>query len=97
MEIKRKNGHMLTVRVEPEWGSKGELSPDSAVTFKLCRENYGMFELFHVKVPGYHAPEPMPLGRLLFDTGSNWIYDGEALAKPWPPPLLWLSVGFYPS
>ena len=56
-----------------------------------------MFELFHVKVPGYHAPEPMPLGRLLFDTGGNWIYDGEALAKPWPPPLLWLSVGFYPS
>ncbi|MCQ6957680.1 hypothetical protein [Mucilaginibacter aquariorum] len=69
VEIKRKNGHQLTVRVEPELRVKGELSPDGAVTFELSRENYGMFELFHVKVPGYQAPEPMPQGRLLFDTG----------------------------
>jgi hypothetical protein len=79
VEIERKNGRQLTVRVEPELGGTGEISPDGAITFKLSRENYGMFELFHVKVPGYQAPEPMPMGKLLFDTEGNWIYDGEAL------------------
>lgn len=75
--IDRKHGGRLTLRVTPEFDNSIE---SGRLTFQLSREDYGMFQLFHVESPGYEAPKIEQLGRLLFDCEENWVYDGDKLA-----------------
>jgi hypothetical protein len=77
--IDRKQGEQLTLRVIPEFGDATEALIYGGLNFELLREDYGMFQLFHVEVPGYEAPKMESFGRLLFDREENWVYDGDKL------------------
>lgn len=77
--IDRKQGGQLTLRVIPEFDNTSEALIYGGLAFRLFREDYGMFQLFHVEAPGYEAPKVESLGRLLFDREGNWIYDGNRL------------------
>jgi len=80
IKIDRKHGGQLTLRVIPEFDDAAEALIYGGLAFQLFREDYGMFRLFNVEVPGYEAPEMESLGRLLFDRQENWIYEGDKLA-----------------
>ena len=74
-----KQGGQLILRIIPEFDDATEALIYGGLAFQLLREDYGMFQLFHVEVPGYEAPKMESLGRLLFDREENWIYDGDKL------------------
>lgn len=78
--LKRKDGSTLVVKVIPNFKHEDEFPESGLLEYLLYQDDFGMFDLyFSNPSPEIRVPGEVYLGRILFDSQHNWVYDGGAL------------------
>ena len=77
--LKRKDGSTLVIKIVPNFELQEEPLENGIVEYLLFKEDFGVFDLLSIPPPGYQKRETDYLGRILFDSDHNWVYDGQAL------------------